>query len=234
MSLIVTAYRSTVGKKIVMAVSGLILVGFVLTHMLGNLKVFGGINPATGRYKIDEYGETLRQIGEQFLGHEGFLWMARLVLLLAVCAHAWSGIALAAINRRARPVPYQVQRYGSSNAASRTMLYGGILLMVFVIFHILDLTVGAVHPSFQEGKVYANLSAGFAIWYRTLFYVVAMGALSLHLYHGTWSMFQTLGVDNPRWNGGIRMAAKTVAILLFIGFSAVPVSFALGLMSAPM
>jgi succinate dehydrogenase / fumarate reductase cytochrome b subunit len=230
MSLALTAYRSTVGKKIVMALSGLILVGFVLSHMLGNLKVFGGINPLSGSYKIDEYAHALRTLGEHFLGQEGFLWGARVVLLLAVIAHAWSGICLSRINREARPVPYKIKSYRSSNAASRTMLWGGLLLIGFVVFHILDLTLGVVHPNFVEGKVYANLAAGFALWPRTAFYVLAMAALSLHLYHGTWSMFQTLGVDHPRWNGGIRLAAKAVAIAIFIGFSAVPVSFALGLM----
>lgn len=232
MSLVLTAYRSTVGKKIVMAVSGLILVGFVLTHMLGNLKVFGGVNALSGSYLIDEYAHSLREIGEHFFGREGFLWGARAVLLLAVLAHAWSGICLARINRTARPVQYKVQRYGSSNAASRTMLYGGLLLIVFIVFHILDLTLGIVHPHFVEGKVYANLAAGFALWPRAAFYVLAMAALSLHLYHGTWSMFQTLGVDHPRWNGGIRNAAKALAVLLFVGFSAVPVSFVLGLLPA--
>ncbi|NDC38483.1 MAG: succinate dehydrogenase, partial [Proteobacteria bacterium] len=174
MGLACTAYRSTLGKKIVMALSGLILVGFVLTHMLGNLKVFGGVNPLSGSYMIDEYAHALRDIGSHFFGREGVLWGARAVLLLAVIAHAWSGICLARVNRQARPVPYAVQRYGSSNAASRTMLYGGLLLVVFIVFHILDLTLGVVHPQFVEGKVYANLAAGFALWPRTLFYVTAM------------------------------------------------------------
>lgn len=234
MGLIKEFYGSTIGKKIAMAVTGLVLVMFVLGHMAGNLKVFAGIDPTTGDYKIDDYGRFLRAMGAEMLGHSGFLWIVRVVLLGCVVIHALSGIQLARLNRRAKPVNYEVTSYRSANAASRTMLYGGLFLIVFITYHILHLTTGTVHTAgFVEGEVYANLWSAFRNYGTVGFYVVSMALLGLHLYHGTWSMFQTLGVDTPRWNKGIRTAAKVVAVALFLGFSSVPVGVALGLLPAP-
>ena len=234
MSVLIQAYQSTVGKKIMMAVTGIVLVGFAVGHMAGNLKAFGGFNTTMGMYKIDLYGRFLRDIGSDVFGHAGFLWIMRIALLAAVILHAVSGIQLSALNRSARPVPYHGQKYGSANAASRTMFYGGLLLAVFIVYHLLHLTTGTLHfHGFVEGKVYSNLYLAFSNVPTAAFYVLAMAALTLHLYHGTWSMFQTLGVDHPRWNGGIRTAAKVIAAVLFVGFSAVPVAFAAGFLPAP-
>jgi succinate dehydrogenase / fumarate reductase cytochrome b subunit len=234
MGLIKEFYGSTIGKKVAMAVTGLVLVLFVLGHMAGNLKVFAGIDPTTGDYKIDDYGRFLRAMGAEMLGHSGFLWIVRIVLLACVVVHALSGIQLARLNRRAKPVGYEVTAYRSANAASRTMLYGGLFLIVFITYHILHLTTGTVHTAgFVEGQVYANLWSAFRSYGTAGFYVVSMALLGLHLYHGTWSMFQTLGVDTPRWNKGIRTMAKVVAVALFIGFSSVPVGVAVGLLPAP-
>jgi succinate dehydrogenase / fumarate reductase cytochrome b subunit len=234
MSLWKSFYGSTIGKKVSMALSGLVLVLFVLGHMAGNLKIFAGVDPSTGDYKIDDYGRFLRAMGAEMLGHSGVLWIVRVVLLGCLVIHAVSGIQLARLNRRAKPVGYKNPNYRSANAASRTMLYGGLFLLVFVVFHILHFTTGQLHFSgFVEGQVYANVFSGFQNVFTAGFYVVAMGLLAAHLYHGTWSMFQTLGVDTPRWNKGIRMAAKVVALVLFVGFSAVPVAIAVGALPAP-
>jgi succinate dehydrogenase / fumarate reductase cytochrome b subunit len=229
MGLIRDFYGTTVGKKVAMALSGLALVLFVIGHMAGNLKIFAGVDSATGDYKIDDYGVFLRTMGSEMFGREGVLWIVRIGLLAAVVIHALSGIALARLNRRAKPQGYQVRSYRSANAASLTMLYGGLFLIVFITFHILHFTTGTLHFSgFVHGQVYANVysvTAGV--------YVVAMALLGLHLYHGTWSMFQTLGVDAPRWNSGIRTAAKVVAVAMFLGFSSVPVGIAVGALPAP-
>jgi succinate dehydrogenase / fumarate reductase cytochrome b subunit len=234
MGLVCDFYRSTVGKKVAMAVSGLVLVLFVVGHMAGNLKIFAGIDPSTGDYKIDDYGVFLRTMGSEMFGKEGVLWIVRIVLLAAVFIHAFSGIQLARLNRRAKPQKYHVSSYQSANAASRTMLYGGLFLIVFITFHILHFTTGTLHFSgFVEGQVYANVYSGFQNMLTAGFYVVSMGLLAAHLYHGTWSMFQTLGVDTPHWNKGIRNAAKVVAIAMFVGFSSVPVGIAIGALPVP-
>lgn len=233
MSLIVNFYSSTIGKKVAMALSGLVLVLFVVGHMAGNLKIFAGINPASGDYKIDDYGRFLRTMGSEMLGESGVLWLVRIVLLACLVVHAVSGILLAKANRAAKPEGYKVKSYRSANAASLTMIYGGLFLLFFVVFHILHFTTGTLHWSFVEGEVYANVWQSFQNFLTAGFYVVAMALLALHLYHGTWSMFQTLGVDTPRWNQGLRTLAKVVAVALFVGFSAVPVSIAFGVLPAP-
>jgi succinate dehydrogenase / fumarate reductase cytochrome b subunit len=233
MSLIVNFYSSTVGKKVAMALSGIVLVLFVIGHMAGNLKIFAGINPASGDYKIDDYGEFLRSMGSEMLGESGVLWLVRVVLLACLVIHAVSGILLAKANRAAKPAGYKVKSYRSANAASLTMLYGGLFLLLFITFHILHFTTGTVHFNFVEDEIYWNVWSAFQNVLTACFYVVAMALLALHLYHGTWSMFQTLGVDTPRWNKGLRTVAKLVAIALFVGFSAVPVSIVTGLLPAP-
>jgi succinate dehydrogenase / fumarate reductase cytochrome b subunit len=234
MSLVRQFYASTVGKKVAMALSGLILVGFVIGHMAGNLKIFGGVNPATGNYYIDEYGHHLRVMGSELFGYSGFLWIVRVVLIAALFLHVVSGIQLARLNRKAKPEGYEKRSYRSANAASLTMIYGGLFLLCFVVFHILHFTTGQAHfAGFVEGKVYANVWSGFQSLPIVGVYVVAMAFLALHLYHGVWSMFQTLGVDTPRWNRTIRSAAKAVAVALFVGFSSVPVAIGAGVMPAP-
>jgi succinate dehydrogenase / fumarate reductase cytochrome b subunit len=227
-------YKSTIGKKVTMALSGVVLVLFVVGHMAGNLKIFAGIDPQTGDYKIDDYGRFLRTMGAEMLGQSGVLWVVRIVLLVAVILHAASGIQLARLNRRAKPVTGNGIRYQSANAASKTMMYGGLFLLCFIVFHILHFTTGHVHThGFVEGEVYQNVWNAFRSPALAGVYVIAMGFLGMHLYHGVWSMFQTLGVDTPQWNRTIRTAAKIVAIVMFIGFSAVPASIALNVLPQP-
>jgi succinate dehydrogenase / fumarate reductase cytochrome b subunit len=170
----------------------------------------------------------------ELFGYEGILWIVRIGLLAAVIIHAVSGIQLARLNRKAKPTGYQNTKYRSANAASLTMVYGGLFLVLFIIFHLLHFTTGHVHTNgFLEGQVYANVWKGFQNPLAVLFYVVAMAFLCLHLFHGTWSMFQTLGIDTPKWNCGIRLLAKTVAVALFVGFSIVPLAVATGLLQPP-
>lgn len=230
MSLVKDFYGTSVGKKVVMAVTGMILVGFVVSHMLGNLKMFAGLDPVSGQYKMDLYAQMLRSIGAGFFGHETFLWFMRVGLLACIVLHVLSAIGLARLNAAAKPVAVKDQRFGSSTVASRTMLFGGLFLLCFIVFHILHFTTGTTHFSgFEHGAVFANVYRGFQSSAAVAFYVAAMACLSLHLYHGVWSMFQTLGVDSPRWNWGTRALARAVAALLFLGFSSVPVAVKTGL-----
>lgn len=232
--MLIQFYRSTVGKKVIMALTGLIFVGFVLAHMTGNLKAFAGINPATGRYKFDDYAIFLREIAAPLVGHGTVLWLARIVLLVSIGLHILMAFQLAAVNRRAKPRAMHRPAYRSANAASRTMLYGGLLLLVFIVFHILHFTTGTVHfNGFVAGDVYANVHSGFQNPLIVGFYVVAMACLALHLYHGTWSLFQTLGVDSPAWNSGIRSLAKIVSVIVFVGFVSLPIAVTVGILPAP-
>lgn len=227
-------YHSTIGKKVIMAFTGLVFVGFVIAHMAGNLKIFAGLNPQTNHYKFDEYAVFLREIAAHLMGQGTFLWIARAVLLVCIFLHVLTAIQLAIINRNAKPVGLRDPDYRSANAASRTMLYGGLFLLVFIVYHLLHFTIGSVHYNgFVEGHVYSNVFLGFQNPLIVLFYIGSMAALALHLYHGTWSVFQTLGVDNPSWNKGIRTIAKLVSVVIFIGFVSVPLSVSFGLLSPP-
>lgn len=227
-------YGTTVGKKIVMALTGLILVGFVISHMVGNLKTFGGFDSNTGVYVLDHYAEALRLIAADFLGRETFLWLARAVLLGSLILHVLSAILLSKLNRQAKAINSKSPHYASSNAASRTMLYGGLFLLAFIVFHLLHFTTGNLHfNGFVEGKVYSNVYRGFESLPIVLVYVAAMAFLAMHLYHGAWSMFQTLGIDTPVWNNGLRTLAKIISIVLFLGFSSVPIAIACRLIPAP-
>jgi len=180
---------STIGKKVVMAVTGLVLFGFVVAHMIGNLQAY------MGPEAMNAYAVWLRE-----LMHGAALWVARGTLLLSVILHIWSATALTIDNRRARPVRYRRHAHERSTYASRTMVWSGPILALFVIYHLLHFTFGTVHPSFVEGDVYHNFVAGFQVLPVSIFYIVAMLALGYHLYHGIWSMMQTLGWSHPRYN----------------------------------
>lgn len=225
-------YKSTIGKKIIVALTGLFLVCFVVGHMVGNLKFFGSVDPLTGQHKLDHYAHFLRTIGADLIGNYTFLWIFRVLMILAMGVHVVTVILLARQNQIARSGSYLNPDYKSSTFASRYMLVGGLILLAFAVFHILHLTTGTLHfQGFVEGYVFNNVISGFSVWYVTLFYVVAMACLGCHLYHGAWSMFQTLGIDNPRWNCALRLFAKVLAIVVFLGFSCVPVLAASGLYS---
>lgn len=206
-----------------MAITGLVLFFFVTAHMLGNLKVFQGPE------KFDAYAEFLREFGEPLLGHSQFLWIFRVGLLLAIALHIVAAVQLTRMSQQARPVRYQHRLIPSASTyASRTMRWGGVIIATFVVYHLLHLTVGAAHPDFVAGSVYHNVVVGFRNWIVTLAYVVAMGVLSLHLYHGVWSTFQTLGAGRAERSPVRRSLAAGVALVIFLGFITVPVSVVTG------
>jgi succinate dehydrogenase / fumarate reductase, cytochrome b subunit len=232
MGALTTFYRSTLGKKVCMAVTGLVMIGFVIGHMAGNLKIFAGFEGGTA--KLDLYAEHLRAIGEEMFGRSGLLWGARLGLIAAVVLHIWSAIQLKRISAAARPVGYAKYTPRGSTFASRTMYWGGLFLALYLVFHILHFTTGTVHfAGFEEGKVYQNVVNAFRSPFMTALYVVAMVFLGLHLYHGTWSAMQTLGLDNPDRNQAFRHLARAVSLVVAVGFALVPIAVFVGLVPQP-
>jgi len=209
-------YSSTVGKKAVMAVSGVVLFLFVLGHLAGNLQIYEGPE------KLNSYSRFLRSM-------PGLLWGARITLLGMVLLHIWSALQLAWRNWDARPIGYARRKAKNSSYASRTMYWSGPILLAFVVYHLLDFTFGTVNPNFQEGNVYANVVASFQVIPISAFYIVAMLALCLHLYHGLWSMFQSVGFYQPRYTPVLKHAAATIAILIAAGNISIPISVMTGL-----
>jgi len=222
---LVQFYRSTIGKKIIMAVTGLIGIGFVIGHMAGNLQAF------VGRDKLNAYGALLHgPLGE-------LLWLVRLVLIVAVALHVLMAYQLTMRARAARPIGYKQRMAQVSTWASRTMRWGGVLLLLFIILHILHFTTGQVDPAGWRDQldaagrrdVYGNLVASFRIWWVAAFYVVAMIFLGLHLYHGAWSSVRTLGYAKPSPRPLHRRIALLVAVVVWLGFTLVPLGVLAGL-----
>jgi succinate dehydrogenase / fumarate reductase cytochrome b subunit len=181
-------YSSYIGKKYAMAVSGIVLLLFVFVHMVGNLKLYLGAGP------MDTYSHWLRTVGEPALPRQTLLWVVRIVLLGALAVHVQAAYSLTRVNRRARPEAYRSPRdYVAASFASRTMRWTGILVALFVVFHLLDLTWGTANPSFHAGDPYHNVVASFQRWPVAIAYIVANLALATHLYHGAASLFQSLG-----------------------------------------
>jgi succinate dehydrogenase / fumarate reductase, cytochrome b subunit len=226
-------YRSAVGKKYVMALTGLVLIGFVIGHMLGNLKMYLGA-ASTGRYEIDHYGEFLREMGSPILPHGVLLWIIRFVLIGAFVAHMHAAYSLTVMNRKARTVRYQSKRdYVAANWASRSMRYTGLIVIAFVFWHLADLTWGLTSDRFEHGDVYNNLDATISRWWVAIFYVVANLALGVHLFHGVWSLFQSMGWSNPRFNAWRRQIAVAIAALVVIGNVSFPVAILTGIVDSP-
>ena len=197
-------FASSIGKKVVMAVTGLALFGFVVAHMVGNLQVY------LGPEALNAYAETLRH-------YPALLWAARVGLLVAVALHIWSAWSLTRVNRQARPVGYRERQSRASTYASRTMRWSGVTLLLFVVYHLLHFTFGArsVHPQFIPGDVYHNFITGFQNPLVSAFYILSMLALGLHLYHGAWSMLQTVGLSHPRynrWRQGLAAAFTVIVV----------------------
>jgi len=205
-------YQATIGKKAVMAVTGVILFGFVIGHLIGNLQVFAG------REALDAYGH--------FLHHSthGLIWVVRLVLLASVIAHIVASIQLTAVKMEARPIGYVKTDYSHSSYASRTMMWSGPIVAAFIVFHLMDLTWGNVNPAFQDGHVYDNLIASFSRWPVALAYIVALTLLCTHLYHGISSMFQSLGLSHPNYTPAIQHFAKLAAFLIWAGYVSIPIA----------
>lgn len=209
-------YQDYVGKKIAMALSGLILFGYVIAHMTGNLQIF------MGREQINAYARTLH-------ASSGLLWTARTVLLIAVGIHIYTGLSLAAKSRAARPVVYKVKGQRHPNLAGRTMVLSGAVIGAFVVFHLLHLTTGTVHPAFVDLEPYDNMVNAFRVPAVAIAYIVSVFLLGVHLYHGAWSMFQSVGFNHPRYTPALRRFAAVFAFLLVIGFSSVPIAVLTGL-----
>jgi succinate dehydrogenase / fumarate reductase, cytochrome b subunit len=212
--------------KFVMALTGTVFLLYLVAHMLGNLKIF------FGEQALNTYASWLREIGEPALPGEGMLWLIRVVLLAALVAHVVAATALALRARRARPVKYAHRRPVSTSYASRTMRWGGVIILLFVIYHILDLTTGTVNPNGVPGEVYDNVVADFSRWYVTLAYTVAMVALGFHVRHGVWSALQTLGRSSGPYQMRYKAIALVFAVILTAGFLAVPFAVQLGLVGA--
>lgn len=210
-------WQTTVGKKAIMAVTGFILFGFVVGHLIGNLQIF--LPPE----KINHYSATLKSL-------PALLWGARITLLISVSLHIWSSFQLWLLQRDARPIQYVKKVNLHSTYASRTMLWSGPIILAFVIFHLLHFTFGTVHPGgpFDEHDVYNNVVTGFQVWSVSLFYIIAMIMLCYHLYHGLWSMFQSLGFSHPVYTPWLQLLAKVVAILIAAGNISIPVAVLAG------
>ncbi len=213
-------YRSAVGKKVVMAITGLIGFAFVVGHLLGNLQFYLG--PAV----LNEYGAALRR-------NPGLLLMARVGLLIALVAHVVAAIQLTIQNSTARPHNYHQWQARKSTYSARTMKYSGPLLGVFIVYHLLHLTLGSVHPNFKHvsGDVpdtYHNVVVGFSSLPVSLSYMAAMAFLGFHMSHGIWSLFQSMGVNHPRYLPVVRKAAVAIAVVIVLANISIPIAVLLG------
>jgi succinate dehydrogenase / fumarate reductase cytochrome b subunit len=210
-------WDSTAGKKAVMAATGVILIGFVLGHMAGNLQIY------MGAAKLDAYAE--------FLQHTpALLWGTRIVVAVCVILHFTAAMQLWLLNRKARPQSYVKKKAIASSFASRTMMWSGPILLAFIIYHLLHLTTGQAHPDFRPGQVYRNMIVGFQNVPASIAYIVAMTMLGTHLVHGVWSMFQTIGVSHPKYTPILKRIAVLVAAALAIGNISIPVSVLTGVL----
>ncbi|MFP3986124.1 succinate dehydrogenase [Streptomyces sp. E11-3] len=216
-----TVWDSSVGKKTVMAVSGLIMLLYLVVHMLGNLKIFFGSEEFNG------YAHWLRTLGEPVLHYEWALWGVRVVLLAAVVLHAVSAYQLSRRDIRARPSKY-VHKRPRASYATRTMRWGGVILGLFIVWHLLDLTTLTVNENAQPGHPYENVLATFGTWYGNTIYLTAVLALGFHIRHGFWSAAQTLGAGSATRDRALKAAANTLALALTVGFASVPVAVMTG------
>ncbi|MDX2181717.1 MAG: succinate dehydrogenase cytochrome b subunit [Bryobacteraceae bacterium] len=209
-------YSTANGKKTVMAVTGALLWLFVVAHLAGNLQVY------LGPGFLDEYGRKLREL-------PALLWAARAGLLILAGLHIAAALQLWALKRKARPVPYAKKVATTSTWASRIMYWSGPVLLAFIVYHLLDLTLGVVNPGYEEGAVHANLVRSFSRPATAVFYLAAMAMLWAHLSHGIWSLFQTLGFSHPKYSGPLRTAAAAIAVLLAGGNMSIVLSVLLGI-----
>jgi succinate dehydrogenase / fumarate reductase cytochrome b subunit len=221
-------YRSAVGKKWVMALTGILLMGYVFAHMIGNLKLY------LGAEDINHYGEFLRELLVPLLPRTVTLWLLRIGLTLAFVFHIHAAASLTLMNRRANAAGGYISRrdWQAANAASRSMRLTGTVILLFVIWHLADLTWGTVNPDYVRGDVYRNLVASFERPAVSAIYIVANIALGLHLFHGAWSMFQSLGLNNPKWNAWRRNFAAGFAGIVMVGNLSFPIAVLTGAISA--
>jgi succinate dehydrogenase / fumarate reductase, cytochrome b subunit len=221
-------YRSAVGKKWVMAVTGILIMGYVFAHMVGNLKVY------LGAEEFNHYGEFLRDLLVPLLPRTVTLWLLRIGLIVAFAFHIHAAASLTLMNRRAHAEGGYVSRrdWQAANAASRSMRWTGVVILLFLVWHLADLTWGTVNPDFVRGDVYRNFVATFERPAVSALYIVAVLALGLHLFHGSWSLFQSLGLNNPRWNSWRRSFAIGFAAIVTVGNLSFPIAVLTGVVSA--
>ena len=222
MGRVLRLYRTSVGKKMVMGVTGLILFGFVVGHLAGNLKVF------TGREKFNAYAEFLREMGAPLFGHSELLWIVRAALLVALILHITAAIQLWSMARAARPVHYRRPVHLEDTYASRTMRWGGVIIFAFVVYHLMHFTWGNAHPSFIPGDAYRNLVRGFQSIGVSVGYMIAVTVVGFHIYHGIWSSLQTLGLNQDRHDRWRRVSA-IVAAAIVIGNISIPLAVLAGI-----
>jgi succinate dehydrogenase / fumarate reductase cytochrome b subunit len=216
-------WRTTIGKKYVAAITGVIIAVWVVLHMLGNLKAIEG--PGHGHAAVDRYAHTLRTLFSPVFPHDMILWIVRGVLILAVVLHIVVVVQLWVRNRRSRPRTHRSKLIRATWYA-RTMPWTGLLILAFVIFHLLQFTTLTVHPTkLVKGAVYANMYGAFQKWWLVAIYVGAVALLGLHLNHGLWSGTQTAGIDNPDRNWFWRRSTNVVTILTVVGFAVIPILF---------
>lgn len=223
----VIAYKTSIGKKILMALTGLIFIGFVSGHLIGNLQIF------LGQDKINSYAEILRGLG-------GLLWFIRLFMLCFFSFHIWFGIKLWWENKSSRPVNYQVKTNIESTFASRTMIYSAALIFFFVIYHLLHFTFivtnpeyANLHDSLGRFDVYSMIILGFNNYWISAVYAVAILFLSFHISHGLFSLFQTLGLNNPKWQPKLMLIANLYAVLIFLGYISIPAGVLFNVLKLP-
>ena len=220
---LLTLWRTTIGKKYVVAVTGAIIAVWIVLHMLGNLKAIEG--PGHGHSAIDSYSRFLRTIGSPVFPHDMVLWIIRAFLIIAVVLHVIAVVQLWWLNRKARP-RNRKSRPVRSTIFARTMSWTGVLVLAFAIFHVLHFTTRTIHPTkLVNGAVYANLYGAFQKWWLVVIYVGAVVLLGFHLNHGLWSGAQTAGADNPDRNWFWRRLATAVTVITVVGFALVPILY---------
>jgi succinate dehydrogenase / fumarate reductase cytochrome b subunit len=219
--------HTTIALKMLMAVSGVLFLVFVLLHMYGNLKAFAGHDA------YNDYAEHLRTLGEPMLPYSGFLWVLRVVLVVALVAHVWAAARLALRARRARSVRYRVKRNAASSTASRLMRWGGLALLLFLVWHLINFTIGRVNVTGgPTNDPYDLLVDSFSTWWLTVIYLLAMAALGMHLWHGVWSAAQTLGVtNNARARRNAKVGGMAAAVVIAGGFALVPIFILAGVIT---
>ncbi len=222
-NIVTRTWGTSVGKKSVMAVTGVIFLLYVIAHMLGNLKIFFGVEAFNG------YSVHLRTLLSEFIGYGGLLWVVRTLLVVAVVLHMWAAVSLWYRAKRARPVAYAHRGKLQGSYAARTMRWGGVILALFIIWHVLDITLGVVNPLPDSAGAYQKLVASFERPVVSIFYVLAMVALGLHIRHGMWSAMQTLGGNSSLRQNSLKTLSFIVAAVVTTGFVIIPVFVMLGL-----
>ena len=214
--------RSTVGRKQLMAVTGILWFLFVFLHMVGMMKFFFGPE------QFDHYSHWLRTLLSPLFPHGWFLWLQRAGLTVALLLHIWAATSLTLQSRRARPVRYVQTSNVQATYASRTMRWGGVIIVLFIVYHVMDLSIGPANPGFERGEVFRNTVASLEQWPVAIAYLLSVGAVCMHLYHGVWSGLQTVGANRPATDRYFKLVSRGVALLIFAGFASVPIAVLAG------